>query len=70
MNITIKKDNHGFLAEVEGMDNIFAHGETEKKAIDELYNVIEMMMDYHLEQVEIERKIKNQILKDKMNYAV
>jgi len=70
MDIIIKKDGEGFLAEVKNMENLFAYGDSKEKAVSELYNVIEMMMDYHLEQVEIERTIKNQLLKDKMNYAV
>ena len=53
MKIVIKKDGSGFLAEVEGMENIYAYGKTKEEAMDELYNVIEMMMDYHLEQVRV-----------------
>ena len=62
MKILVTKDSHGFLARVEGQDNIFAHGETQSDAKKELLNVIEMMMDYHLEQIETERKIKNTLL--------
>ncbi len=62
MWITIKKDWDWFLAEVEGHDNIFAYWETEEKARIELLWVAEMMMDFHLEQVETERQIKNNIL--------
>jgi len=71
MWITIKKDWDWFLAEVEGQDNIFAYGETEEEARKELLWVVEMMMDYHLELVENERKIKNSILNFNFsNYAL
>ena len=62
MKIKIRKDWDGFLAEVEWQDNIFAYWETEEEAKKELLWVVEMMMDYHLELVEKERKIRNNIL--------
>lgn len=69
--ILIKKDWEWYLAQVVGHKNLFAFGLTKKQAYDELLNVIEMIMDYHLEQVETERKIKNHILWTKSaNYAV
>jgi len=69
MYTIIKKDGVGFLAEVKGMKNLFAYGETKEEAKKELFSVIEMMMDYHLEQLEVERKLKNQLLKE-ISYAV
>jgi len=70
--IKITKDWEWFLAEVIWYDNIFAYWDTEEQAKKELLWVIEMMMDYHLEQVENERKIRNKILNfnNTNNYAL
>ena len=62
MWITIKKDWDWFLAEVEWHENFFAYWKTREEAKKELLWVAEMMMDFHLEQVEVERQIKNNIL--------
>ena len=71
MEVIIKKDGDGFLAEIEWQENIFAYWETEYSAKKELLWVVDMMMDYHLEEVEKERKIKNSILNFKIpNYAL
>jgi len=72
MKVQIQKDSHGYLAKVTGYENIFAHGTTEKEAKKELLNVLEMMMDFHLEQVEQDRKIRNAILSstEEIEYAV
>lgn len=56
--IIIKKDWEWFLAEVKWQENIFAFWYTEDEAKSELLNVIEMMMGYHLELVEKDRKLK------------
>lgn len=48
MNTTIEKDGDGYLAKVEGHQNLFVFAYSEKEAIIELKNVVEMMMDYHL----------------------
>lgn len=65
-NITIKKDWEWYLAEINGYDNIFAYWNSPEKSKKELLWVLEMMMDYHLELVETDRKLKNKVL----NYAV
>ena len=71
MRVIIKKDWEWFLAEIEWQENIFAYWYSEKEAKNELLWVVEMMMDFHLEQVEKERKIKNSILNFKIpNYAL
>jgi predicted RNase H-like HicB family nuclease len=70
MNIIVKPDEKGFLAEVEGVTNLFAYGRTKKKACQELLNVIDMMLDYHQEQVKLEKKIKSKLLKDQFAHAV
>jgi len=71
MKIDVVKDGEGFLARVIGQDNIFAYGTSELDAKKELVWVVEMMMDYHLEQVENERQIKNAIIaSNELEYAV
>jgi predicted RNase H-like HicB family nuclease len=70
MNILIRQDGKGFLAEVEGTKNLFTYGKTKKKASEELLHVIDMMLDYHREQIKFEKKIKSRLLKDQSAYAV
>ena len=70
MKIIIKKDWEWFLAEVEGQDNIFAYWNTKESAKKELLWVVEMMMDYHLEQVNDERIIRNELIHAVEEYAV
>ncbi len=60
INIIIEKDEDGYLARIAGYQNLFAFAYTEKDAMTELKNVVEMMMDYHLEQANNERIIKNE----------
>lgn len=61
MKIEVKQDGDGYLAKVRGRKNLFAYGLSEKEALRELSNVVEMIMDYHLEQIEVERKVRNQL---------
>lgn len=74
MKYIVKKDWNWFLAEVSWNDSLYAYWDTEKEAISELLNVIDMTMDYHLELVEQERSIKNLIIWDlwskNLSYAV
>ena len=41
--------------------NLFAFAYSEKEAVQELKNVVEMIMDCHLEQTKAERLIKNEL---------
>ncbi len=69
--ITIKKDWKWYLAEIKWYNNLFAFWFSKEEAKNELLNVIDMMMDYHLELIEKERKLKNSILKNKyLEYAL
>ena len=70
VNILIEKDGEGYLAKVEGHQNLFAFAYSEKEAVAELKNVVEMMMDYHLEQVNDERIIRNELVSAVEKYAV
>ena len=69
-NIVIEKDGEGYLARVEGHDNLFAFAYSEREAILELKNVVEMILDFHIEQVNDERLIRNEIVSVIDSYAV
>jgi len=70
MKMHVEKDGEGYLAKIEGHENLFAFAYTEREAVMELKNVVEMIMDYHLEQVNEERIIRNQLVIAVENYAV
>jgi predicted RNase H-like HicB family nuclease len=70
MKTIIEKDGDGYLAKVEGHQNLFAFAYSEKEAIIELKNVVEMIMDYHLEQANDERIIRNELASVVEQYAV
>ncbi len=61
MRIGVRKDGKGYLAEVKDQPHLFAWGLTKDEAKAELAKVADMMLDYHLEQVEIERKVKSKL---------
>nr|VFJ92146.1 MAG: hypothetical protein BECKLFY1418A_GA0070994_10219 [Candidatus Kentron sp. LFY] len=70
INIVLEKDGDGYLARVEGHQNLFAFAYTEKDAVIELRNVVEMVMDYHLEQANDERIIRNELATTVEKYAL
>lgn len=70
MQTIIEKDGEGYLAKVKGHPNLFAFSYSEADAITELKNVVEMVMDYHLEQVNSERIIKNELTSMQEQYAI
>lgn len=59
MRIKTRRDGKGYLAEVAGQPQLFAWASTKSGAMSELRHVVEMMLDYHLERVEIERKVRS-----------
>ena len=69
-NVVIEKDGEGYLARVEGHDNLFAFAYSEREAILELKNVVEMILDFHMEQVNNERLIRNEIVSVIEKHAV
>ena len=69
-NSLIEKDGEGYLASVEGHDSLFAFAYSEREAILELRNVVEMILDFHIEQVNDERLIRNEIVSVIESYAV
>jgi predicted RNase H-like HicB family nuclease len=71
MWISIRKDWDWYLAEVEWYENIYAYGKDPEEAKSELIEVLEMMIDYHGELIEAEKKLKEQLLSPKkFDYAV
>lgn len=70
MKMTIEKDGDGYLAKVEGHQSFFAFAYSEKEAIIELKNVVEMIMDFHIEQINNERLIRNEISSTVAKYAI
>lgn len=70
MKIIVEKDGDGYLAKVEGHQNLFAFAYSEKEAIIELQNVVEMIIDYHIEQINNERLIRNELVSTVKEYAV
>jgi predicted RNase H-like HicB family nuclease len=70
MKLIVKEDGEGYLACVRGSENLFAYGLTKDEALDELSGVIDMTMDYHLEQLEIERRARNELMTHRAAYAV
>ena len=70
MKTIIEKDGDGYLAKIDSHPNLFAFAYSEKDAVVELKNVVEMVMDFHLEQVNTERIIKNELTSTVEKYAV
>ena len=70
VDIVIERDGAGYLARVKNYQNLFAFAYSEKEAVLELKNVVEMMIDYHLEQINDERIIKNELSATVEKYAV
>ena len=70
MKILVKKDGGGYLARVQGSTNLFAYGLTKDQALEELSGVVDMTMDYHLEQVNVERQALRELLNTRLAYAL
>ena len=66
----MEKDGDGYLARVEGRQNLFAFAYTKKDAVIELKNVVEMIMDYHLEKANDERIIRNELAATVKKYTL
>ena len=60
MQKIIQKDGDGFLAKMKDQPNLFTFAYSKKEAVQELKNFVEMIMDYHLEQINAERLIRNE----------
>lgn len=71
LQVLVKKDWDGYLAQVKWHENLFAFGYTKQEAKNELLNVVEMMLDYNLELVEQQRTLKNKLLLERTaHYAL
>ena len=46
---------------MKDLPNLFVFAYSEKEGVQELKNVVEMIMDYHLEQINAERLIRNEL---------
>ena len=55
---------------MKGQPNLFAFAYLEKEAVQELKNVVEMIMDYHLEKINAERLIRYELTALQEQYAV
>ena len=67
---TIEKEGVGYLAKVKDQPNLFVFAFSEKEAVQELKNVVEMIMDYHLEKINAERLIRYELTALQEQYAV
>lgn len=70
MNITIEKDGDWYLAKVVGKDNYFAFWNTQREALIELKNVIEMIRDFYEEQIAEQKQIESLLLVKEKEYAL
>ena len=70
MNITIEKDWDWYLAKVVGKDNYFAFWNTQREALIELKNVIEMIRDFYEEQIAEQKQIESLLLVKEKEYAL
>lgn len=70
MNISVKKDGEGYLAEVIGKENCYAFGYTEQEALAELQKVIEMFQDYYQEELKQQKVISQLLFLKQQEYAL
>jgi predicted RNase H-like HicB family nuclease len=70
MDITLRKDGEGYIAEVKWKSNLYAFWYSEQEAIDELKNVIDMTVDFYSQEISFQKKIKKQLISNKVEYAV
>jgi hypothetical protein len=62
MQVVTKKDWEWYLAEVNWIDYLYAYWFSKQEAENELLNVIDMIMDYEIEQLWKQRQVKEYIL--------
>ena len=61
VNIVIEKDGEGYLARVADQQNLFMFTCSEAETVTKLKHVVDMLLDYHLEQVNNEQTIGNKL---------
>ena len=65
-----EKDWDWYLAKVVGKDNYFAFWNTQREALIELKNVIEMIRDFYEEQIAEQKQIESLLLVKEKEYAL
>ncbi|MCK9467174.1 MAG: hypothetical protein M0P94_02500 [Candidatus Absconditabacterales bacterium] len=70
MEIIIRKDGEGYIAEVKSKPNIYAFGYSKEEALSELKNVVDMMVDYHSQEISFQKKVKKFLINKSYTYAV
>ncbi|MFA7717205.1 MAG: hypothetical protein WC875_00635 [Candidatus Absconditabacterales bacterium] len=70
MNIVIRKDGEGYIAEIKGKKALYAFGYSEEEAVNELKNVVDMMVDYYSEEISLQKKIQKYLVSKQLEYAV
>jgi predicted RNase H-like HicB family nuclease len=70
MEIIIRKDGEWYIAEVKSKPNIYAFWYSKEEALSELKNVVDMMVDYHLQEISFQKKVKKFLINKSYTYAV
>ncbi len=70
MDIVVRIDWDWYLAEVKDKESLYAFWYSKQEAVDELKNVIDMTVDYYSQEISFQKKIKKQLIGNKIEYAV
>ncbi len=70
MDIVVRADWDWYLAEVKDKESLYAFWYSKQEAVDELKNVIDMTVDYYSQEISFQKKIKKQLIGNKIEYAV
>ena len=70
MDIIIKKDGEWYIAEIKWRKSLYAFGYTQEEAIKELKNVVDMMVEYYSEEINLQKKIQKSLLNKQIEYAI
>jgi len=70
MEIIIRKDGEWYIAEVKSKPNIYAFWYSKEEALSELKNVVDMMVDYHSQEISFQKKVKKFLINKSYTYAV
>ena len=70
MDIVARIDWDWYLAEVKDKESLYTFWYSKQEAVDELKNVIDMTVDYYSQEISFQKKIKKQLIGNKIEYAV
>jgi len=70
MDIVIKRDGEGYIAEIKWKKSLYAYWYSEEEAVNELKNVVDMMVEYYSEEISLQKKIQKHLLNKQIKYAV